>query len=427
MKKILALLLAVVMVMSMAACSKSGTEGGGTTAAAGSTEPKEIKLTVWAPQEDQVDENSWLQTQLKKFEAAHPEYKITWELGVCSEADASTKVTTDVSAAADVFMYANDQLGTLIEAEALAKLGGSYLEQVKTDNSQTFVDTVTYTDGGVYGFPYTANTWFMYYNTDIYTEEDVKSLETMVEKGTVAFPITNSWYVWSFYSAAGGTLFGPNGVDAAAGIKLGDKATDVTKYLVNLCANSNFINDADSVGLDGLKDGSVAAIFSGTWDSAKVLDALTEKDEDGNVVRTHMGAAQLPTVTINGETLQLNAFAGSKAIGVNKQSKNMVAAMQLAAFLSTEDAQLAHYEMRGVIPAAAKLASNEKVAADAVASAQANTMNNTACVQPTISDMSRFWTPAANMGTAIYNGEVTEAVAAEQTELFEEALNNTGL
>ena len=430
MKKILALVLAVVMVLALAACGGNGNTTGPNkpgpqtpSTTAKPEGPQEITLTVWGPSEDQVDENSWLNVMLKKFEEAYKdEYKINWVTGVCAEGDAFTKVSADVEAAADVYFYANDQLGSLVNAQALAKLGGSYEEQVKKDNSQTFVDTVTYTDGGVYGFPTTANTWFMYYDTRVLSADDVKSLDTMLEKTTVAFPITNPWYIWSFYAAAGGTLFGDKGIDAAAGIQLGAKATDVTKYLVNLANNPNFINDADGVGISGLRDGSVGAIFSGTWDAKSVQEALT--DSEGVC---HMGVTQLPTFNLNGEALTMKSFAGSKAIGVNRQSKNMGAALKLAAFLSTEEAQLLHYQLREIPPAVSALTSNEEIAKNLVVVGQALTMSNSSVGQPTIPEMNNYWGPAGNLGTAIYNKEVTLDNAAEQTELFQDALNGTGL
>ena len=433
MKKIIALLLAVMMVVGLfagcqqtkpntttkpAAPSTTKPAGNETTKAPETTAPKteEITLKVWAPQEDQVDENSWLNVMLKKFEAAHPEYKITWELGVCSEGDALSKVTTDVSAAADVFMYANDQLGGMMQAEALAKLGGDYLAQVTKDNSETFVNTVTYTDGGVYGFPYTANTWFMYYDKSVFTEEDIKSLDAMLEKGVVAYQFA-SWYLMSMYAANGATLFGDKGIDAAAGIELGDGAVDVTKYLIDLAKNPNCKDDVNGLGLSGLKDGTVNAMFSGTWDAAAVKEALGE----------NFAAAQLPCITINGEQKQMKSFGGSKAIGVNKQSKNPKAAMQLAAFLSSTEAQLAHYELRGIIPAATELATNPTIAADVVAVAQSNTMANTAIGQPIIPEMGNYWGPADTIADAIVNGEVTYDNAAEQTQLFEDSANGSGL
>ena len=34
----------------------------------------------------------------------------------------------------------------------------------------------------------------MYYDKSVFSEEDIKNLDSMLEKGTVAFPLTNSWY-----------------------------------------------------------------------------------------------------------------------------------------------------------------------------------------------------------------------------------------
>jgi arabinogalactan oligomer/maltooligosaccharide transport system substrate-binding protein len=158
-------------------------------------------------------------------------------------------------------------------------------------------------------------------------------------------------------------------------------------------------------------------MFSGTWDAAAVKEALGE----------NFAAAQLPCITINGEQKQMKSFGGSKALGVNKQSKHPKAAMQLAAFLSSAEAQLAHYELRGIIPAASELASNPTIAADVVAVAQSNTMVNTAIGQPIIPEMGNYWGPADTIADAIVNGEVTYDNAAEQTQLFEDSANGSGL
>jgi arabinogalactan oligomer/maltooligosaccharide transport system substrate-binding protein len=378
---------------------------------------QEITLTVWTPYEDQINDNSWLQTRLKYFEAEHPEYQITWILGVCAEGDASTMVTMDPAAAADVFMYPNDQMGYLIQSGALARLGGSYLEQVKSDNSQTLINSVTYTDGGVYGFPCSNNTWFMYYDKSVYTEEDIKSLETMLEKGRVSFPLNNAWYLWSFYAAGGGTLFGPNGTDAYAGIQLGPNGADVTRYLIDLVNHPNLVVDQGFGNLDDLGDGTVNAVFSGSWDAPYIKNLLGD----------HMGVAQLPTITLNGEEKQLQSFAGSKAIGVNKYSQNMKVALEVAAFLADTDSQMMRYQMRGIIPSTQYALDYWQIFEDPVAWAEINTMMYTSCVQPTIPEMGHYWTPASNMGSAIANGDVTKDTADEQTELFQQVLNNAGL
>ena len=48
----------------------------------------------------------------------------------------------------------------------------------------------------------------MFYDKSVFSEEDVKNLDTMLEKGVVSFPLTNSWYLPAFYFGNGCTLFG---------------------------------------------------------------------------------------------------------------------------------------------------------------------------------------------------------------------------
>lgn len=428
-KKALSLLLVAAMTATMAGCgekaadnnteaAKNNTEAASTEEVAGTEataddanaaaeeEAWSGTITVWSPQEDQ--DTGWLAAQCEAFSAAHPNWDITFEYGVCPEGDAKTNVTTDVEAAADVYMLANDNIPDLVAANALAELGGSYLDYVATTNSDSIVASVTY-NGAVVAFPFTSNTWFMYYDKSVYSEEDVQSFETMLEKGKVSFPLTNSWYIQAFYAANGCTLYG-DGTDEAAGIDFGgDKAADVTKYLVDLAANPNFINDADGAGIAGLREGTVNAMFSGTWDAAAVQEALGD----------NMGVAALPTVNINGNVGTMKSFMGSKAIGVNPNTENMQVSMSLAAYLAGEEAQTAHYEMRNILPTNV----NISIPDDAIATAVTKVMTDTFIMQPLVSSMSNYWSPAQNMGSAIISGEVTADNAAEKTEEMNTAMN----
>ena len=411
MKKIIAMLLACVMVLGLAACGGAGSDA---TEPQADNTPTAVTLKVWAPQEDQVDENSWLIQMQKAFEAAHPEYVMTWENGVCPEGDAATMVTTDPSAAADVYMFANDQLGTLIQAGALAKLGGSYLEQVTTDVSATYVNTVTSTDGNVYGFPVAPNTWFMYYNKALVGDADLTSLEAVLEKGIVAFEVKNSWYLPSFFFAAGGSLFGETGADAAAGVQFGGEAGyAATNAVLDLLENPNFKVDGDGYGNAGLKDGTVVAYFSGSWDYQGLYDALGE----------NLGAVAAPTVNVGGEAKQLKAYAGSKAVGVNPNAANQKAAMDFAAFLASADSQLLRFQLRNITPAVTALSENADVAASIVATAESNTMAYASVAQPTIAEMNPVWGPVGTFGTNIADGMVTRDNVVESVDAMDAQLN----
>ena len=416
MKKIIALLLACMMIVGLfAGCNSAGTEAPADTTAA---QPIDITLTVWGPSEDQADENSFLQTACKKFAELHPEWNITFNYGVCSEGDAGKNVTQDPSAAADVYMFANDQLGTLIQANAIAKLGGAALEQVKNNNSETMVQSVSDANGDVYGVPFTGNTWFMYYDSSKLTEEDIKSLDAMMAKGTVAFPITNTWYLPSFYYANGGTMFG-DGTDGSQGITFGGEAgAAVTTYIAEAIASGKLIDDANGAGLDGFRKGEIVAMFSGTWDANAVSEALGE----------NYAAAALPTITIGGEQKQMKSFAGSKALGVNPNSKNPAAAVALAAFLGSAEMQALHFELRdgGVIPCDTTLLADEKFSTNPAAVAQDATIAGTSVLQPSIPEMGNYWSNAESMGKGLANKEVTAKTAAADTEKWNDAINGKG-
>ncbi|HIS32973.1 MAG TPA: extracellular solute-binding protein [Candidatus Limivivens intestinipullorum] len=376
-----------------------------------------IRLMVWSPSEDQSkDSGEWLQTNCEAFAKEHPEWNITFVYGVADEASAANQVAQDAEASADVFMFANDTLTTMTDANALVKFGGKYREEIESSNSQALLDSLM-KDGELYGVPFTTNTWFMYYDKSVFSEEDIKNLDTMLEKGVVSFPFTNSWYLPAFYLGNGCTLFG-DGTDESAGVDFGgEKAVEVTKYLILLVQNPNFKIDADGSGLAGLRDGSINAMFSGSWDVNAVKEALGD----------NMGVASLPTFTLNGEEKQMLAYAGSKAIGVNTNSKNMVAAVELAVYLGSAQAQRSHYELRSTIPCNTELLQEETFQNDPLVTAQNDTFDNTSILQPFVSAMNNCWTPVENMEKGIRNGSVTMENAEEQTQAMNEAMNSTGI
>ena len=425
MKKILALLLAVLMVASLAACGgndkKTDNKTPGTTNPATAENPEAITLKVWTSEQDQTE--GWLDNRLKAFEAAHPEYKITWDIGIMGEGDAGNQIKADPAAAGDVFMFANDQLGALYEAGALAKLGGTYLDQVLADNSELLVQTVTYTDGEVYGFPTTNNTWFLYYNKDVYTEEDIKTMDSLLEKGKVSMQMGTAWYTASFFCANGGTIFGENGLDASAGINFGgDIGYGAAEALIKMATHPNFVDDASGAGIAGMLDGSVTAMFSGSWDYT-ALYGTEEKPGMGD----KLGCAVVPTITVGGKQVQLKPFAGSKAVGVNPYAKNQKAAMQLAAFLASKESQQIRFEMRNVIPCHVELAKDPAVLANQVAAAELAVMNTCAAIQPVIPQLSGFWAPMGTFGGNVMNGDVTLENYPDQVDLLNNQLNGEGL
>ena len=381
-------LAAALMLTTMCGSLLTGCGSGNDSASTGKDSKTDEKITatikVWGPAEDQAEENGkWLQTMCEKFNAEHPNWDLTFDYGVCAEADAGKTVTQDPSNSGDVYFFANDQLQTLIDANAIAKLGGETADYVKKTNSSAIVDSVS-VDGNVYGVPFTTNTWFMYYDKRVFTEDDVKNLDNMLKVAAsknkkVSFKLTDSWYIASFYVGNGCSFFG-DGTDESAGIDFeGEKATAVTNYLIDFTDNPAYMTDDSGSGIAGLKDGSVAAFFSG--DLSAVEEALGKEN---------VGVAQAPTYTLNGKEIQMKPFTGSKAVAVNKTSPNQKVATQLALWLANEESQKTRYESRGIIPCNTKLLDSLKD--DKLVAAQ----NGPSIMQPFVSKMSKDY------GTADY-------------------------
>lgn len=177
MKRGLATFLTGILTVTLVAAALTGC--GSSTA---DKRSEKVRLMVWSPSEDQSkDSGEWLQTMCNTFAKEHPEWDITFVYGVADEATAADQVAQDPEASADVFMYANDRITTLTDADAVAKFGGKYKEEIESTNSEELLDSLK-VDGELYGVPFTTNTWYMFYDKSVFSEEDVKNLDTMLEK-----------------------------------------------------------------------------------------------------------------------------------------------------------------------------------------------------------------------------------------------------
>ena len=376
-------------------------------------------LNVWSPSEDQDPEyGQWLNTMCEQFSDLHPNWDITFNYGVCTESDAKKLVPQDIDAAADVFLFSSTGLENLCQSNCLAELGGKYLEKIQSDYPSVLVDCLTYEDGGVYGVPMTTNTFFMYYDKSVFTEEDVKSLEAMLKKGKVAVPLTDGFYLSSFYLGAGCSFFGDSGKDRSAGIQLySDDSVAMTNYLVDVVQNENFVAATPADAIAMMREGRVDAYFCGTWQAAQTQDVLGE----------NFGVAPLPSVNVNGKEVQLRPFSSAKAIGVKATTEYPQVAIELAMYLGGYNAQKAHYEMRNYVPCQNELLLDEEIQNDNVVMVDSYSISNIAVPRSNFTEMSYFWTPAESFGTELRDGVITHDNADEKTKALNESANTSGV
>ncbi len=375
--------------------------------------PQQITLEIWMPKEDLGEnQDGWLYERLKVFEQAHPEYVITWKVGV---GDPAYKVKVDPATAADVYYFAADQMYSLVRADALAPIGGDYAIQVNDDNFDALRQAVYHTDGRVYGFPVSAYTWFMYYNKDIYTEADIRSLDTMVAKGMVSYPLDTGWQAGSFMLSNGAAIFGESGKDVSQGYDFGGQKTyDAVKAVMDLYATGNFINDEMLTFYEGMTGGAVHAGFAQFGDYEYLKKMLGDK----------LGVAVMPTFQCGGKEVQLRPFAMPECIGVNPNSDHIALATQLAAFLASEESQLARYEAWGKIPAARDLMENEAIVNDELAMAHMGTLEQ-AIFQCNMPEMEAYWAIVCDFNVELLEGQITPENYREKVDQLNETLNMT--
>ncbi len=398
MKKLLLSLLMILMTLSLVAC----------TAEEPVEEVKDVTLKVWGAQEDQ----EMLTGMIEEFKAANPGTNWTIELGVVGEPDARTKYLEDPEAAADVFAFPNDQVMDLVNAGALYEVTINK-DAIVAANIQSAVDSAT-VDGKLYGYPMTAdNGYFMYYDKSVFTEEDVKSLDKMLEVANAAgkkvlMDVSDGWYIASFFIGAGNKFEMVDGKQVLdfnneTGVKVGEAIKAFT-------AHPAFITGDNNVLKGGIGT-TIAAGVSGAWNATDI----------STILGANYGATKLPEYTLGGVATQMGSFAGFKLMGVNSLTEFPEEAMALAEFLTNEANQVKRFEVRGLGPANKNAAQNEAVLADVALSALAQqapyaiSQNNVA---------GTYWGPAEAFGLALENKDYTMSIQEMLDALVAQAAGN---
>lgn len=370
---------------------------------------KGLELTVWGSTAQQET----LKQMVVKFEEANPETKYNIKVGICEEDMAVSNIAPDPSAAADVFCYSNDQLIPLLRVGALAKLGGIFLDNVKTENSEDSVasGSIAYgtADEKVYGYPYASdNGYFMFYDKSVITDEQVGSLESIIsvcetKNKKIAWAVDVPWYTAGWFFAFGcdysveydyNDNYKEKNIEISLNNEGGINACKAMSKLTSSKAFSGKSTDNEKI-ITGFTTKSTAVAVSGTWNAPQIKKILGE----------NYGVCKLPTVNVNGQDVQLSSFKGYKLFGVNPHSGDkIVEAHKLAAFLSSEAMQAERFEKYMVGPTNNAAANAVK---DDVTFAALNEQKQFAKDQTSVP--SSFWEPLKGVGLNIIDGLLSES------------------
>lgn len=352
-----------------------------------------VHLDLWCSETD-----AYQKVMAEVVESFKAEYKdVTFDIviGAQSESTVKDRVLEDPEAAADVYVFADDQIAELVKAGALQEVVTTYTYNPAETNVAGTVEAGKI-DGKLYAYPLTAsNGYFLYYNSEYVTAEQAQTWTGLLEAakacgGKVGMDIGNAWYLYSFFAGAGNNLSYDGTINScdwnnANGLK-------VAQAIMDICANDNFIaiGNADATGMAKSDAKSLVAFVDGTWDSAAFAEAYGEG----------YAATKLPTFTLDGKEVQMGSYAGYKLVGVSSYSESTGWAMLLAEWITNEVNQAKIGAAVNESPANINAAKADVFASNPALVALS--------AQSAYSDRQvvggKFWDPAAALGAILIEG-----------------------
>ena len=318
-------------------------------------ESGKVSLRVWVEEANIPNLQKMIDSFKQKY-AGQADFDITIE--VSGDADTRKNVLGDIHNAADIFSMPDDQLYSLIAGGALSPVVNQ--DEVKSANLPDAVDAASYHED-LYAYPYTAdNGYFLYYNNAYLTEEDVQTLDRILEVAAenekkLSMEFNSGWYLYSFFGNTG-LEFGINddGVTNHCNWNSTEgsiKGVDVADSLLAIATHPGFVAQPDASFVEMAQSGECIAGISGVWNAVAVEEAW------GN----NYSACKLPTYTCNGQQLQMSSFKGYKMFGVNAYSEHLAWAHKLADWITNEENQILRFEERSQGPSNIVAASSDAV------------------------------------------------------------------
>lgn len=353
-----------------------------------------VSLRVWGDGEDA----ELLAQMVESFQAEYAG-QATFDITIEAQTESECKnvILGDIENAADVFTFVDDQLMALVAAGVLLPVENT--EAVKAANVEGSI-TASSVQDTLYAYPMTAdNGYFMYYNSNYFSEADVQTLDGMLAVAAangkkVAMDWSSGWYLYSFFGQTGMNVgLNEDGItnycdwNSTSGAI---KGVDVANAMLNISANPGFANMTSEQIAAGIADGSVIATVSGVWDANKIQAAW------GN----GYAATKLPTYTCAGQQVQMASFTGYKMVGANAYSEQPYWAMKLAEWITNEQNQTLRFRMRAQGPSNINAANSAEV--------QASPAIQAILEQGSYASLQRiggkYWDPVTNFGNTMANG-----------------------
>ena len=315
MKKLLALLLALLMLLSLAGCGKQAQED---------EEPAVIELTLWTFPAGDWGDPAAVETLLTQFNSVYPDIHVTVQC--LDEATGDDKLSTavDGGVSPDILLAQPDRLIKAWGAEGmLADLSDMWDDADKQEVNAACQSVCFTWDGKCYAYPFAMNVQCMAINYDAFVTAgadqyiDLETRTWTTEQFTQAVKALQSKYGETVAAVYCSGQNGDQGTRAlVTNLYGGQFANDsYTGYVANSEANQQaltLLRDTKGIEFDDAINGQEeAALFyheslkmSFCWSLAQQLaETVDEPTEEGGEPMVHPAGK-----TVNGQTIEFMAF-----------------------------------------------------------------------------------------------------------------------
>lgn len=362
----------------------------------GKNKSERVTLTVW---ESTNGPDEFIRKAGEIYEQSHPGIKIKYVNVELADAVGQIALDGPAGKGPDVFAAPHDKLGTLV-------VGGHVLETPpESFNPKTLASckkALTY-DGKLYGYPVSAETYALFYNKALISENEVPKTWASLAEWTKAFNAKNpdkrgfvmnageGYYTIIFTTSDGNRLFGEEGTDRQNSNINSEKSIAGMKFFQSLRSALDIpANDLDTATVDGaFQSGNAAMHITGLWNVVAFEKAGID-----------FGVAPLPSLP--GEKTPASSFSGTRAMFVSAYTDFPKEAAEFAAFLASDEMQKLRFECTGALPAV-DIELESKYAKGFLEQL------SYAFPMPSIPEMSMFWEAMNNASKNIWNGADVKA------------------
>lgn len=338
MKKTVSALLAVLLASFITGCQPAAEQSSVTDAAAheevfpdaslfDSETNITLKLTVPS------SETALTKKQVERFIAHYPAVKFDQiEVSEQDSGNAAFVITSDPKNKSDIFYTTTTDLYKGLGAELLAPVDKALSEKVRSEHIPEAVSAVE-TDDVLYAYPEANYGVCLVYDTSVVSAKNAETLEGVLaacQKAGRQFvmDVGNGLFA-SCFTLTGGVVpdgFEDDGVTQKFKAYDEDEAVQTLMTFAKLMKQYRgvFVNtDAGSIA-GQIKNGTAAAGIDGVWRQTAYDD---------------IGAAKLPTVTVNGKAKQMVSMSDYCVLCIDNSCKFPKTAQALAYYLTSEGCQ----------------------------------------------------------------------------------------